>query len=145
LIGVLAKAAPYLSRELLRLAYISLIRSQLEYCSAVFGSAAPSQLRKLDTVQKISARIICGVPRDAHSAPLLESLNLESLESRRTKHVVNIVESIIDGDCHPALKDIFTVRADGLLISSRQPRIGIGKRRFAVYAKELYDNELSTS
>ena len=91
MIGVLAKAAPYLSRELLRLASISLIRSQLEYCSAVFGSAAPSQLRKLDTVQRISARIICGVPRDAHSAPLLESLNLESLESRRTKHVVNTV------------------------------------------------------
>jgi len=49
LIGVLAKAAPYLTRQLLRLAYVSLIRSQLEYCSAIFASAAPSQLRKLDT------------------------------------------------------------------------------------------------
>ena len=41
--------------------------------------------------------------------------------------------------------DIFTVRSDGTLISSRQPRIAVGKRRFAVFAKELYDNELSTS
>lgn len=36
LIGVLARAAPYLSRELLRLAYVLLIRSQLEYCSAIY-------------------------------------------------------------------------------------------------------------
>ena len=139
------------TRNLLILAYVSLIRSQMEYCSAMFTSAAPSQLRRLDTVQKLSARIICGVPRDAHSAPLLQSLHLESLESRHTNHIVKIVESIMFGDCHPALKDILTVRSDGALISSRQPCIAIGKRRFAVFAKELYsslsyyDNELSTS
>jgi len=91
LIGVLANAALYLTRQLLRLVYVSLMRSQLDYCST-FASAAPSQLRKLNTVQKISARIICGVPRDAHSAPLLESLHLESLESRHTNHVIKTVE-----------------------------------------------------
>jgi len=97
------------------------------------------------TIQKISARIICGAPRDAHSAPILESLYLESLESRRTSHIIKIVESITLGDCYPALKDIFTVRSDGTLISSREPRIAVGKIRFAVFAKELCDNELSTS
>jgi len=142
LIGALAKAAPYLTRNLLRIAYVSLIRSQMEYCST-FASAAPSQL--LNTVQKISARIICGVPRDAYLAPLLESLRLESLESGHTNHIIKIVESIMFSDCNPALKHIFTVRSDGALISSRQPRIAIGKRRFTVFAKELYDNELSTS
>jgi len=72
-------------------------------------------------------------------------LNHYSLESRRTSHIIKIVESITLGDCHRALKDIFTLRSDGTLISSCQPRIAVGKRRFAVFTKELYDNELSTS
>jgi len=91
------------------------------------------------------AQFVCGVPRDAHSAPLIESLHFESLESRHTNHVIKIVESIMFGDCHSALKGIFTVRSDGALISCRQARIAIGKRRFAVFDKKLYGNELSTS
>ena len=51
---------------------------------------------------------------DAYSAPILESLHHESLESRRTSHIIKNVESITLGDCHPALKDIFTVRSHGL-------------------------------
>ena len=60
------------------------------------------------------------------SAPLLESLHLESLESGRTDDI-KIVECIMFGDCHPAVKDIFSVRCDGALISSHEPRIAIEK------------------
>ena len=73
----------------------------MEYCSAIFASAAPSQLRKLDTVQKISARIICRLPH-AWCSLSTQSLHLESLESRRTNHIINIVESIMFAHCHPA-------------------------------------------
>ena len=38
-IGILARAAPHMPRELLRLGYIALARIQLEYASAVFASA----------------------------------------------------------------------------------------------------------
>ena len=78
------------------------------------------------------------------SAPLLESLHLESLESGHTDDI-KIVKCVMFGDCHPAVKDIFSVCCDGALISSHEPRIAIGKRFFTVFAIELYDNELSTS
>jgi hypothetical protein len=136
---VLARAAPYLCRDLLRLAYVSLIRSHLEYCSAVFASAAPSQLRKLDVIQKIASRVIYGVCRTAHSAPLLQALKFDSLECRRKKHIMSIVDSMIAGDCHPALKDVFTLEEDGSIGNTLRSRIGIGRRRFGIFAKLLYN------
>jgi Reverse transcriptase (RNA-dependent DNA polymerase) len=143
LLGVLTRASPFLSRDLLRLAYISLIRSHLEYCSAIFAPAAPTQLKKLDTVQKIAARIICGAPRDAHSEPLLQALRLDTLESRRKNHIIDLVRSIVQGDCHPALQNHLTVHSDGRLISKLLPsRIGIGNKRFYEVARTHYNAEL---
>jgi len=48
ILGSLTRASAVLSRDLLRLAYTALVRSRLEYCSAIFASASCSQLRKLD-------------------------------------------------------------------------------------------------
>jgi len=79
LLGMLRRASKVLPRELLKLTYCSLIRSQLEYCSAVFAMAAPSHLSKLDIVQKIASRIITSSEPRSHSAPLLELLELDSL------------------------------------------------------------------
>ena len=55
LIGSLSRAAPYLSHQLLRMAYISLVRTHLEYCSALLHPAARTHLTKLDIVQKKAA------------------------------------------------------------------------------------------
>ena len=103
ILGQLRRAAPHMPRELLRAAYISLIRSHLEYCSAAFASASKTQLNKLNIVQKIASRVICRAPRNSHSAPLLDSLQLESLESRRIAHVAKIVRAALKGETHPAL------------------------------------------
>src|SRR2546425_8499484 len=86
-----------LPRELLRLIYVALIRSQLEYASATFANAASSHLNKLDIVQKIASRIVTGSPAHTHSAPLQLQLALQSLQSRRISHVASIVENILNG------------------------------------------------
>jgi hypothetical protein len=83
LIGALDRAAPFLPRPLLKLAYTALIRTDLEYGSAVMAPAAKTHLAKMDVVQRTAARIIFGLPRDAHAEPLLEALQLATLESRR--------------------------------------------------------------
>jgi len=49
----------------------------MEYCSSLFTSAAKTHLKKLDTIQRIAARIICDVPRDTHAEPLLIFLQLD--------------------------------------------------------------------
>ena len=137
-LGSIARAASHLPRDLLKLAYLALVRSLLEFASATFASASTTQLAKLDRVQKMASRIICRAPPQAHSAPLQELLGLQSLESRRNDHVCNIVNTIVNGTSHPALLDLFTREDDGTITNSSTARTGIGRRRFSVSAKETY-------
>src|SRR5437867_6841485 len=66
LIGVINKAKHILPLSLLKLCYTALVRPHLEYCSLTFASASKTNLSKLEIVQKIASRIICGEKRDAH-------------------------------------------------------------------------------
>jgi len=79
------------------------------------------------------------VARNTHSAPLLEALNLESLDKRRTDHIISLVDSIILEGCHPALLNMFTVLQNGNVSTDQQARIGIGKRRFGVFVPGKYN------
>lgn len=54
LIGVLRRASKSLPEQILRLAYLALVRCHLEYGSAIFASASKTNLHKLDIVQKIA-------------------------------------------------------------------------------------------
>ena len=138
-LGSIARAAPHLPRELLKMAYTALIRSLLEYASTAFASASKTQLQKLETMQKMASRVICKAPRNTHSAPLLETLKLDSLQDRRQDHIVRLVDSILAGDTHPALLDMFQQATDGSAVNDQTARIGIGRRRFSIFAKETYN------
>src|SRR3989442_15658149 len=52
LLGALSKATPFLTHKLLRMAYVALVRSHLEYCSSLLFSASATQLGKLDVIQR---------------------------------------------------------------------------------------------
>ena len=113
LLGVLRRAATCLPIELLNTVYMTLIRSQLEFASACFSTAANTHLLKLDTIQKIASRIITGSPRCAHSAPLQAKLGLETLQSRRNKHISKLVDAILAGQSHPYFKNFFSTERNG--------------------------------
>jgi hypothetical protein len=120
-------------------AYVALVRSQLEYASAVFATSAKTHLKKLDTIQKIASRIITGSPRNAHSAPLQESLRLDSLESRRLEHVVKLVESMVEDKSHPTFNDFFTLTGEGILTGGCTARTRAGKKRFKIAGAAAYN------
>ena len=54
LLGTLARATPYLPKQLLKLTYTALICSHLEYCSSLYSSVAKTHLKKLEVIQKKS-------------------------------------------------------------------------------------------
>ena len=130
----LRQASKWLPQELMKLAYISLVRSHLEYCSAVFSGAAETHNLKLDTVQKIAARLICNASRDTHAEPLLQKLGLDKLKDRRKAHVTDVVKSILDGQSHPTLSSILCLNDSRTEITLPSTRTKIGFRRFAVQA-----------
>jgi Reverse transcriptase (RNA-dependent DNA polymerase) len=139
LLGVLRRAAPFLPLELLRLAYMALIRSHMEYSSALFASSAKTHLDKLDCVQRMASRIICRAPGDAHSEPLQERLQLQSLVARRCQHVANLVGRIIGHDSHPAFEHFFSASlADGAL-TVPATRLKIGEKRFRHHGALTYN------
>ena len=80
------------------------------------------------------------MPRNTHSASLLADLQLDALNDRREAHIVNLVEQILKGNCHPALKDMFTLDANGSVENQASARLQFGKRRFGIYAKLLFNN-----
>ena len=86
-----------------------------------------------------------GQPNDAHAAPLLESLQLPSLESRRRNHVVDLVENkALARAIHPALADYFSVDGGGRVTGGSEARIGAGRKRFRHLATLTCNEHKST-
>ena len=138
LLGVLRRAAIYLPPELLTLAYISLIRSQLEYNSATFFMAAPTHLKKLDIIQKIASRIITSSPPGTHSTPLQVSLGLEPLVERRRNHIAKLVDAINTGLSHPFFENCFSLVVDPTLSFVTKSVKSLDRKRFCHFAAKVY-------
>jgi ribonuclease P/MRP protein subunit RPP40 len=140
LLGVLNRSKRVLTRNLMKLFYTAMIRPHLEYCSSLLSSASKTNLSKLDTIQKIASRIICNMPKDSHSEPLLDLLKLSSLSSRRQDKLIKNVHEILDKNCHPSFFNMFTSDNDGLLVNDVINRTNFGKKRFSIKAKEIYNS-----
>ena len=143
-LGILRKAASRLPREILKLAYIALVRSVLEYCSCLLFPISKTNQKKLETVQKIASRIICNAPRRTHAEPLLQSLQLQTLSDRRELHVLKIVEQILKGNCHPAIADMLTETTTEKLMETKC-RTAVGRRRFGIFAAKTYNTVHTTT
>lgn len=142
LVGVLRKASHNLPTKLLNMAYTSLIRSHMEYASAVFAASAKSHLDKLDLIQRMSVRAIYRLPRNAHSQPLMDKLGLDSLTNRRRIHIISIINSILQNKCHPSLAGMFELDGEGMLVSTRgEAKKSIGRKRFSNYATTVFSEE----
>src|SRR3989441_7758719 len=144
LLGMLRRAASCLPRDLLKMIYVALIRSQIEYCSATFASAAPTHLNKLDVIQKIASRIITGSPSQTHSAPLQLQLGLDSLHSRRVSHVSSVVENILNKKTHPFFVDFFkdggNISRGANLVKSKTLQL----KRFSNFGLSTYNDYINS-
>src|SRR5437867_5043427 len=137
---MLRRAASFLPPSLLTLIYTSLIRSYLEYNSAVYATAAPTHLNKLDTIQKIASRIITNSPPLTHSAPLQLLLGLDPLDFRRSKHVVSLVEKIVSGRTHPFFHDFFSPLSNTASTSVNCNK-NLDQKRFSRFGLRFYNDK----
>nr|CAH7744179.1 unnamed protein product [Callosobruchus chinensis] len=69
-LGYLFKARKYLSPSTLLTLYKAQIRPSLEYCSHIWGAAAPTTLSILDAVQGWAIRLIGDPALTCHLQPL---------------------------------------------------------------------------
>ena len=90
----------------------------------------------------MGSRVTMGAARNAHSAPLLKQLKLDLLSDRPYCHVISIVNSIPNRTSHPSLWGMFRSPGGELVENDQLPKTGIGKRRFSIFAKGMFNAAL---
>ncbi|XP_053383724.1 uncharacterized protein LOC128549954 [Mercenaria mercenaria] len=78
-------------------AYISLVRPNLEYCSTAWNPYTKDQTKKLEMVQRRAARYVTNRHHNTSSvATMLDHLQWDTLESRRTKAQLTMLYRIVN-------------------------------------------------
>ena len=100
-LGFLPRNLRINSEDVKSAAYISLVRPHLEYCSTIWNPYHKDQIYKLETFQRRAARYPTNWYHNTSSVlEMLDHLNWETLESRRTKAqltmMFRIVNSLVD-------------------------------------------------
>ena len=92
--------------------YRALVRSKLDYGSAVYGSARPSYLKKLEPIQNQALRLALGA---FHTSPIpsLNALCSEPpLHIRRTKLALSYSSKLLGHPDNPAYQHVFKTKYD---------------------------------
>ena len=98
MIGFLQRNLRVSNRDTKASAYFTLVRPNIEYCASVWSPYTDQGKRMIEMVQRRSARYVTNRYRNMSSVTdMLEELNWESLESRRTKIQLTLLYKIMNG------------------------------------------------
>lgn len=97
MIGFLKRNLRITSSETKSSAYFTLVRPSMEYCASVWNPHHTTSINKLEMVQRRAARYATNRFRNTSSvSDMLESLQWESLQSRRAKIQLTMLFKIIN-------------------------------------------------
>ena len=98
MIGFLQRNLRVSNRDTKASAYFTLVRPNIEYCASVWSPYTDQGKRMIEMAQRRSARYVTNRYRNMSSVTdMLEELNWESLESRRTKIQLTLLYKIMNG------------------------------------------------
>lgn len=127
MIGFLRRNLKIGSEEAKSNAYFSMVRSGTEYCCSVFNPHHKDQIRKIEMVQRRAARYITHRYRNTSSvSTMLEHLQWESLESRRSKIQLTLFYKIVN--------DLVDIPADSYLTPASGRTRSSHSRKFIQFA-----------
>ena len=98
MIGFLQRNLRVSNRDTKASAYFTLVLPNIEYCASVWNPYTDQGKRKIEMVQRRSARYVTNRYRNmSRVTDMLDELNSESLESRRTKIQLTLLYKIMNG------------------------------------------------
>ena len=92
--------------------YQALVRSKLDYGCVVYGSAAKSNLKLLNTIHHSGLRLALGAFRTSPVDSIFTAAGETSLALRRRKLMLNYVTKLKAMKTNPAYKDVFEPEQD---------------------------------
>ena len=96
-LGFLKRNLNYCPTKLKELAYITLVRSKLEYCASVWDPHKKKDINKLESVQRRAARFVCKDYRyDSSVTSMLDKLGWKDLAHRRKHLRLTLLYKIIN-------------------------------------------------
>ena len=101
MLGFLRRNLRISSQETKSMAYMAMVRSNLEYCATVWNPWKKKHIKKLEMVQRRAARFVTNRFHNTSSvSDMLEHLKWDTLEARRCKLQLTmfykIVNNIVD-------------------------------------------------
>ena len=101
MLGFLRRNLRISSKETKSMAYMAMVRSNLEYCATVWNPWKKEHIKKLEMVQRRAARFVTNRFHNTSSvSDMLEHLEWDTLEARRCKLQLTmfykIVNNIVD-------------------------------------------------
>ena len=103
-IGILRLLRFSFPKHVLKLIYMSLIYSYINYCNVVWGSAYNNHLRPLVILQKKAVRIINNSSYDAESAPIFHSLSLLNISNLHKLNCLNFMYNCLSNNKFPEFR-----------------------------------------
>lgn len=106
-IYALKQARDFVSLEILKIMYNSLIQPIFDYCDAVWGNVNKGLACRIQKLQNRAARIITSQSYDVRSVDILRSSGWDNLASRREKRLSLLMFDIVNHKAPAYLRDLF--------------------------------------
>lgn len=103
-IGILRLLRFSFPKHVLKMIYMSLIYSYINYCNVVWGSAYNNHLKPLVILQKKAVRIINKSSYDAESAPIFHSLSLLNISNIHKLNCLNFMYNCLSNNKFPEFR-----------------------------------------
>ena len=145
-IYLLKRVRPFIDKRTSLLFYKSIIQSHLDYCNVVWGNTGKRNCEKLQILQNRSLRIVMNVQSMYSTDALYDSLNLDRLNLRRSKQLVQSVFRAIRqlgplciGELFTLRDIIYNTRSGNTQMKLPKPKTNYGKRRFSYRGALLWN------
>ena len=147
-IGILRLLRYSFPKHVLKMIYMSLIYSYINYCNVVWGSACNSHLKPLVILQKKAVRIINRSSYDAHSAPIFHSLNLLNISNIHKLNCLTFMYNSLTKNKFPIFRERILANASSHEYNTRHrgqlnppfERLEICRRSFLYKGIGLWNN-----
>ena len=149
----LRRIRKYLDQESAKTIVHACITSKLDYCNSLLYGLPESQIGRLQRVQNICARLICGTSKCSRITPVQRDLHWLPVRQRILFKILLIVYKALNGQAPSYITELLKARSythshnlrsshDNLLlqIPSHKTKITLGDRAFVCAAPKVWNN-----